>query len=83
MKKYGEELKVSEERVPLLTFLKSYSENLPASFPRPSLAQLKEFKASHPLFFKHGSLWSLDEHRKKVMDWLPQHPALGSGSDKR
>ena len=47
----------------------------PAAFPHTSVALLKKFKALHPLFFKHGNLWSLDEHRKKIMDWLPQHLA--------
>jgi len=71
MKKYGEELKISEMRVSLADFLKAYNKNLPASFPRSSTALLKKFKETHPLFFKHGDLWSLDEHRKKILDWLP------------
>lgn len=73
MKKYGEELEISEKRISLADFLKSYNKGLPASFPRSSTASLKKFKESHPLFFKHGDLWSLDEHRKKILDWLPQH----------
>jgi len=72
MKKYGEELKISEARTSLADFIKSYNKGLPASFPRSSVALLNEFRSSHPLFFKHGNLWSLDEHRKKIMDWLPQ-----------
>lgn len=75
MKKYGEELKLSEAQLSLADFLKSYNKNLPVNFPRSSVALLKKFKATHPLFFKHGDLWSLDEHRKKVIDWLPQHAA--------
>ena len=71
MKKYGEELKVSEERTSLADFLKSYNKNLPQGFPRASAVLLKSFKETHPLFFKHGNLWSLDEHRKKIIDWLP------------
>lgn len=76
MKKYGEELKISEARMPLADFLKSYNKNLPASFPRSSTALLKKFKSSHPAFFKHGNLWSLDEHRKKLIDWIPQNSGL-------
>lgn len=72
MKKYGEELKISEERVSLGTFLKSYNRGLPTGFPRSSISLLKKFKESHPLFFKHGNMWSLDEHRKRVLDWIPQ-----------
>jgi hypothetical protein len=72
MKKYTEELAVSEVRMSLGDFLKSYNKGLPASFPRSSRALLQKYKTLHPLFFKHGDLWSLDEHRKKIMDWLPQ-----------
>lgn len=71
MKKYGEELKISELRITLADFLKSYNKNLPTGFPKASTALLKAFKETHPLFFKHGDLWSLDEHRKKIIDWLP------------
>lgn len=71
MKKYGEELAISEKRTPLADFLKSYNKNLPAGFPKASLSLLKKFKETHPAFFKHGDLWSLDEHRKKIIDWLP------------
>lgn len=71
MKKYSEELSISEVRISLADFLKSYNKNLPAGFPKASSALLKKFKETHPLFFKHGDLWSLDEHRKKIIDWLP------------
>ena len=71
MKKYGEELAISEKRISLADFLKSYNKNLPTGFPKASSSLLKKFKETHPLFFKHGDLWSLDEHRKKIIDWLP------------
>ena len=58
-------------RISLADFLKSYNQNMPASFPRVSVAMLKKFKDEHPLLFKHGDSWSLDEHRKKIIDWLP------------
>jgi hypothetical protein len=72
MKKYIEELSISEIRMSLGDFLKSYNKGLPVGFPRSSTALLKKYKEQHPLFFKHGDLWSLDEHRKKVLDWIPQ-----------
>jgi hypothetical protein len=72
MKKYVDELSVSEVRMPLVDFLKSYNKGLPAGFPRSSRALLEKYKTLHPLFFKNGDLWSLDEHRKKVLDWIPQ-----------
>jgi len=62
----------SELLVSLPDFLKSYNKTIPAGFPRASTALLKKFKDSHATLFKHGDLWSLDEHRKKIIDWLPQ-----------
>jgi len=37
----------------------------------PSL--LKVFQAKNAHFFKNEGAWSLDQHRKKVMDWLPSY----------
>jgi hypothetical protein len=71
MKSYKEEAAVSQIQVSLLDFLKSYNKNIPENFPRASADLLRKFKESHPSFFKHGDLWSLDEHRKKIIDWLP------------
>ncbi len=73
MKKYAEELKISEMQIPLPDFLKSYNENIPDGFPHASVSLLKKFKELHTTLFKHGDLWSLDQHRKKLMDWLPRN----------
>ena len=66
-----------ERRLSAAEFITSYNENLPSRFPRASKAFLKEFKKAYPgLFkddFKGDDEWSLDQHRKKFMDWLPQH----------
>jgi len=61
----------SEKSLSLPEFLKSYNEGLPATFPRASLALLREFKENHATLFKRGDAWSLDQHRKVVMNWLP------------
>ena len=63
----------SEKKLSPADFLKSYNENLPSAFPRASLPFLKIFKKANPALFKDKSPWSLDQHRKKLMDWLPQH----------
>jgi len=60
----------SERSLPLSGFLRSYNEGLPTQFPRASLPLLREFRKAHLALFKGDSLWSLDQHRKKVMDWL-------------
>ena len=62
----------SEMLVSLPEFLKAYNKTIPEGFPRASTALLKKFKTAHAALFKHGDLWSLDEHRKKIIDWLPQ-----------
>jgi len=63
----------SEKKLTLPAFLKSYNEDLPAQFPQVSDSHLREFKKTFPTLFKEDSSWSLDQHRKKVMDWLPLH----------
>lgn len=63
----------SETQTSLSDFLKSYNETIPQGFPRASETLLKKYKDEHTAFFKNGELWSLDLHRKKIMDWLPQN----------
>ncbi|PIV86780.1 hypothetical protein COW49_03465 [Candidatus Kaiserbacteria bacterium CG17_big_fil_post_rev_8_21_14_2_50_51_7] len=60
----------SEKQISSSDFLRSYNDDLPAGFPRASSALLREFKKTHETLFKHTNIWSLDQHRKKVMDWL-------------
>lgn len=60
----------SEKSLSFGDFMKSYNEDLPSQFPRASLVLLKEFRKAHLTLFKDGNSWSLDQHRKKVMDWL-------------
>lgn len=57
--------------MPVADFVKYYNENIPESFPRVSLALLEQFRAAHPSLFKNKNEWSIDKHRKKLMDWLP------------
>ncbi|MEK9201800.1 MAG: hypothetical protein AAB944_02405 [Patescibacteria group bacterium] len=71
--KYGEELKASQMQISLSDFLKFYNQNIPAGFPQASVSLLKKFKDAHSMLFKHGNLWSLDQHRKKLIDWLPRN----------
>jgi hypothetical protein len=71
--KYAEELKVSQMQISLLDFLKSYNENIPDNFPHATVMLLEKFKDLHRMLFKHGDLWSLDQHRKKLIDWLPMN----------
>ena len=61
----------SEQKLTLPAFLKSYNEDLPTQFPQATAAYLRQFKKASPALFKEDASWSLDQHRKKVMDWLP------------
>ena len=60
----------SEKTLTLAHFLKTYNEDLPLGFPRASTALLRKFQATYQGLFKGADIWSLDQHRKKVMDWL-------------
>ncbi|MBI3075017.1 MAG: hypothetical protein HYY92_02275 [Parcubacteria group bacterium] len=55
-------------------FVKYYNENIPEAFPRVSLALLEKFRTAHPSLFKNENEWSIDKHRKKLMDWLSSCP---------
>ena len=66
----------SETLISFADFLASYNATITAGFPKASTALLKAFKNDNTGLFKHANLWSLDQHRKKVMDWLPQHTTL-------
>jgi len=63
----------SESRMTLQKFLAAYNLNLPADFPRATTKLLREFQKVNAGLFKAGAdVWTLDVHRKKLMDWLPQ-----------
>lgn len=49
---------------------------MPKTFPRASLALLEKFRAEHLTLFKNDNLWSLDLHRKKLIDWLPRNGGI-------
>lgn len=69
----NEELDFNQTRISLAMFLESYNENIPAGFPVASVAILKKFRGIYPALFKHGNMWSVDLHRKKVIDWLSSY----------
>ena len=73
MEEDKEILEPNQIQTSLVAFLASYNHNLPASFPRASIAKLKEFQASHSMLFKDGVMWSVVKHRKRFMDWLSSY----------
>ena len=60
----------NEIKTTLLAFMESYNNGLPASFPHSSVKILKAFQTLHPGLFRNGDEWSIDKHRKRLMDWL-------------
>ncbi len=73
MRRKYDELKLNENLTPLATFMDSYNKSIPVSFPVASPKNLKHFQVAHPTLFKHTDEWSIDKHRKKLMDWLPSY----------
>ena len=70
MKRKDEAYELSKTETILSVFLKTYNKSIPKDFPRASIAGLKKFKGLYPTLFKRESLWSIAEHRKKIIDWL-------------
>ena len=54
-------------------FLESYNKNMPEGYPRATLSLLEKFKVAHTSLFKGKGVWTLDQHRKRLIDWLPQN----------
>lgn len=73
MKDKNNPLDLNQIKIPILNFMESYNKSVPVSFPRVSIKILKKFQTLHPILFKHSNEWSIDKHRKRVMDWLPSY----------
>lgn len=54
-------------------FVQYYNENVPEAFPRASLQTLLKFQDAYPGLFSESKEWTIDKHRKKLMDWLSSH----------
>ena len=54
-------------------FLESYNKNMPEGYPLVSLAILEKFKQTHLKLFNADGAWTLDQHRKRMIEWLPQN----------
>ncbi len=71
MKQKNDPLKLNQLETSLPIFMASYNQSVPAGFPHASAKALKQFQELHPMLFKHSHEWSIDKHRKRLMDWLP------------
>ena len=76
MKSKNIEWELNQVATPLATFVDAYNKNIPVDFPHASTKSLKQFQTAFPALFKNTEEWSIDKHRKKVMDWLSSHRDL-------
>lgn len=54
-------------------FVQYYNKNVPEAFPRASIRALDKFQATYPGLFHGNNEWTIDKHRKKLMDWLTSY----------
>ena len=66
-------LEGNQEMTTLGAFLESYNKSAPLGYPRVTPENLKDFQRLHPMLFKDKNEWSIEKHRKRLMDWLPSH----------
>lgn len=73
MKQKDDKFIINQIGTTLAVFMESYNKNIPLDFPRASTGALKQFQATHPKLFGESGEWSIDKHRKRLMDWLVSH----------
>jgi len=71
--KWNPNVEFNENLVAIGVFLAYYNQHIPTAFPQATLRSLKAFKKAYPALFPESELWSIDKHRKRVMDWLPSY----------
>ena len=72
---YKKEQEVNFVGMTLEEFMNYYNDNTPVAMPRATKDALKEFQTSHATLFDEGGLWTIDKHRRRVMDWLSSYHA--------
>ncbi|MEK7566954.1 MAG: hypothetical protein AAB527_02370 [Patescibacteria group bacterium] len=73
MKRRDVQLELNQAHTTIEVFMKAYNQTLPQGFPVVSVSTLKKFQETYPLLFKNKAEWSIEKHRKRLMDWLPMH----------
>jgi hypothetical protein len=73
MKKNPNQILAHEVSMTEPEFLESFNKNMPAGYPHVTHALLMKFKEAHPGLFKDQNIWTLDHHRKRLIEWLPQN----------
>lgn len=70
MKSKSNEFEQNQLSTSLAVFIENYNNNVPEGFPRATSKALKEFQITHSALFKNPDDWSIEKHRKRLMDWL-------------
>ncbi len=70
MKSKSNELEQNQAITSLVVFIENYNKSIPKDFPRATNKALKEFQITHSGLFKRADDWSIEKHRKRLMDWL-------------
>ena len=67
------DLEINQVITTASVFIESYNKAIPDGFPKASIKLMNKFQFEHPTLFKSKNEWSIDKHRKKLMDWLVSH----------
>ena len=59
-------------------FQNDYNESIPDTFPRVTVNILNIFQSTYPSLFKRKKLWTIEKHRKKVLDWHASYNRMTS-----
>jgi hypothetical protein len=70
---YKKEQEVNFDELSLEEFILYYNQNIPASFPKATKEALEEFQETHDSLFEDNKAWTIDKHRRRVIDWLPSY----------
>lgn len=73
MKKVSSRIVPDERPLTEAEFMASFNANMPEGYPHVTLDILERFKLAHPALFKKKNVWTLDLHRKRMIEWLPQN----------
>lgn len=73
MKKKDLQLELNQANTTIDVFMKAYNQTLPQDFPVVTISILKKFQEANSSLFRNKEKWSIEKHRKKLMDWLPMY----------
>ena len=70
MKSRSNEFEQNQAITSLSVFIENYNKSVPEGFPHATTKALKQFQTTHSALFKNPDDWSIEKHRKRLIDWL-------------